>query len=365
MKQCIHFLECSGCSHHLEELEPAIWKRVKSFFEKPVPLIVENRSGWRMRAKLAIRSGEGNAPALGLFRKGSHALLEIPNCMAHHPAINRAAALLQKEMERLQIEPYDEVRQTGSLRYAQFFVCRESGLVQLTLVSREKRPAELLAERLWSHPSLWHSVWINLHESGGNAILGKEWICSFGEPFLRQRIGRSQIAFHPASFSQAHLSLFDKLLERIESWVPPETRLLEIYAGAGAIALHLAPRLASAILVEENPYSHLSYQASGSNPSFQYHLGDAREAISYFDEADLILVDPPRKGLDPHLLAALKETNDKRLIYISCSFDSFERDAKELLGSGWKLQDAAGYWLFPGADHIELSTIWEKPEQPN
>jgi len=191
--------------------------------------------------------------------------------------------------------------------------------------------------------------------------LGREWIHILGEPFLYQRIGRSRVAFHPASFSQAHLSLFDKLLEQIESWVPLSTRLLEIYAGAGAISLHLSPRLASAILVEENPYSHLSYQASHPPSTFVYRLGDAKEAIAYFDKADVILVDPPRKGLDADLLAALKQTDSKQLIYISCSFDSFEKDANELMASGWKLLDVSGYWLFPGADHIELASRWQSP----
>lgn len=360
MKECTHFFGCSGCSHSLDASEPAIWRRVKDFFGKSVPLSLENRAGWRMRARLAIRRNGQGASALGLFKRNSHDLIEIPSCLAHHPAINKAAAIIQKEMELLQIEPYDEARQTGALRYAQFFVCRKSGLIQLALVSRELRSAERLAEKLWRYPSLWHSIWINLHTASGNSILGSEWICSFGDPWLSQRIGRAEVAFHPASFSQAHLSLFDKLLERVESWVPPETRLLEVYAGAGAISFHLAPRLSSAILVEENPYSHLSYQASKPPASFDYLLGDAKEATSYLDKADLVLVDPPRKGMDPDLLVALQETNQKQLIYISCSFDSFERDAKQLLASGWELRDAAGFWLFPGADHIELATSWKK-----
>ncbi len=359
VKECSHFVHCSGCSHPLDAKAPAIWNRVETFFEKPVPLLLENKTGWRMRARLAIRKNDRGVGALGLFRRKSHDLIEIPNCLAHHSSINQAASLVQKEMEWLRIEPYDEVRQTGSLRYAQFFVCRETGCVQLTLVAREQKTAERLAERLWQIPTLWHSIWINLHKGKGNAILGSEWIHLFGPPFLSQTIGRAQIAFHPASFSQAHLTLFDQLLERIESWVAPKTRLLEVYAGAGAIALHLAPRLASALLVEENPYAHLSFLASNPPPSFRYHLGDAKEAAPFLGEADLILLDPPRKGVDQELLSALQTAQQKQLIYISCSFDSFERDAKQLLASGWKIADAAGYWLFPGADHIELATRWE------
>jgi len=357
---CEHFGRCSGCVYPLSFEEPLVWQRVKQFLNASIPLISENRPGWRMRAKLAIRKDFSGVPTLGLFRKNSHELLEIARCEAHHPSINRAAALLKSEMGHLQIELYDEIRQTGSLRYAQFFVCRESGLVQLTLVSRERRSAELLAERLSRHESIWHSIWINLHTSKNNAIFGDEWVHWGGELFLRQKIGLASLAFHPAAFSQAHLSLFDKLLERVMSWVKPGTKLLEVYAGAGAISLHLAKKLVSAVLVEENPYAHLSYQASGMNPSFHYHVGDAKEAIPYLKQASLILLDPPRKGIDPELLKALLSAQEKELIYISCSFESFERDARQLLASGWMLQDAAGYWLFPGADHIEMATHWSR-----
>jgi len=120
----------------LDATRPDIWERVTHFFGFPVPLLSENKTSWRTRAKLAIRRGSRGLPALGLFRRKSHDLVEIPSCVAHHPSINRAAALIQREMAHLLIEPYDEVRQTGSLRYAQFFVCRESNLVQLSLVSR-------------------------------------------------------------------------------------------------------------------------------------------------------------------------------------------------------------------------------------
>ncbi len=358
---CKHFSKCSGCSHSLNDTAPSIWKRIENFMQRPIPLISENSPGWRLRAKLAIRKSKDGTPALGLFERGTHTLAAIPHCQAHHPAINRAATLLAEEMRHLQIDPYDEKKQTGSLRYAQFFVCRETMRVQLTIITREKKDAKRLSERLWeADSSLWHSIWINVQTSRGNNILGPEWHHCYGELFLHQRIGRVQIAFHPASFSQAHLSLFDQLLKRVETWVKPGSKLLEIYAGAGAISLHLAPHLAFATLIEENPYSYISYQNSSPNSAFKYVQGDAKEAIAYLQDADLILLDPPRKGVDRELLSAIKEVEEKKLIYISCNFDSFERDAKELMDGGWILEDAVGYWLFPGANHIELATSWKK-----
>ncbi len=172
---------------------------------------------------------------------------------------------------------------------------------------------------------------------------------------MPQRIGRASVQFHPGAFSQAHLGLFDRILEIIEAWTPQGARLLEIYAGTGGISLHLAPHLKSAVLIEDNPYAALSFSASSPSDSFRYIQGDAKIAQEHIPEADLIVVDPPRKGLDPALLESLCKTDRKTLIYISCDFNSFERDAKRLLEANWRIEDAKAFWLFPGTDHIELA----------
>ena len=111
----------------------------------------------------------------------------------------------------------------------------------------------------------------------------------------------------------------------------------------------------------QNPYAYLSFQQTVSkqrlNP-IQYIQADAAKAGDYFEEAELILVDPPRKGLEPALLESLQKAKAKTLIYISCSFKSFQRDARQLLSSGWVIEDASLYWLFPGTDHVEIVTKW-------
>lgn len=311
-----------------------------------------------MRAKLAVR-GTSKEPFIGLFRERTHEVVEIPDCRAHHPSINQAVLLIREAMIQQGIAPYDEVRKSGQLRYVQLFVCRKTHRVQLTLVANKRKSLESLAAHLAKMP-LWHSIWINIQSEETNRILGQEWLHFSGEPFLWQPMGRANLAFHPGAFAQAHLSLFDQLLYCIETWVPLNARLLEIYAGAGGIALHLASRLQSAILVEENPYASLSFQKSVQTTSIRYIQKQAIAALSHLEEVDLILVDPPRKGIDPILLDALKKTGGKQLIYISCWFESFQRDAEALLEAGWSLIDAAGFWLFPGTNQVELATKWQK-----
>ena len=342
--------------------QPPSFSSICSFFKKALPLIQGPRTGWRLKAKLAIR-GTAASPIIGLFRPGSHEAIDLPICPDHHPAIDEGAALLRQKISALGIAPYDEIRQTGILRYAQFFVSRETGKIQLVLVAREKKSALELADAL-SKSSMWHSIWINIHKGADNKIFGNEWVLYMGEPFLVQNMGRARVSFHPAAFAQANLVLFDRILEKLDQWVPKSSRLIEIYAGVGGISLHLKSHLQSAVLIEDNPFAYLSFMNSwAKDPIFRYIQADAKAAIPYLDEGDCILVDPPRKGLDPELLEALGRLKNQVLIYISCSFQSFQRDAAILQKDGWVIEDQAVYWLFPGTDHVELVVKWKKSIQ--
>ncbi|MBX7067021.1 MAG: hypothetical protein K1X28_07305 [Parachlamydiales bacterium] len=337
---CPHFSLCSGCELP-EPYNPPVWQEALAFFREngvEPEFVSDGFSQTRMKAKLAIRNG----PALGLFKKGTHEVLSIPKCLVHHPSINKAAAILQEEISRQKVEPYDEARRCGVLRYAQFFVEAKTGRVQLALVATKE--IEAFCKVLAKH-DIWHSIWQNIHTQPTNAIFGSTWKCLHGEPFLWQPIGSHSFPFHPAAFSQAHFPLFEKMIQKIDSWIEPNQRIIELYAGVGAIGLSL--KASSLALVENNPFAHLSFQQMQRN--VPYFCIDAKEAeLSGYD---VTIVDPPRKGLDPEIIPKIVSPN---LIYVSCQFSSFQRDAKKLLELGWKLKKGAGFLLFPGTNHVEI-----------
>lgn len=338
---CPHFSQCAGCEL-ADPFNPPIWQEALSFFVPYKPeFVTQGFSQTRLKAKLAVRPG----PQIGLFKKNSHDVLPIPHCLVHHPAINRAVVLIREEMIRQNLPAYCEKTATGVLRYIQLFVERATGRVQLVLVMNT--PHEAFCQSLLKY-DLWHSIWLNIHPTASNTIFGPTWRLIHGEPFLWQTINQTPIAFHPAAFSQTHLPLFEKMVQKIETWIEPNDKILELYAGVGAIGLSLHHKALT--LVENNPFAHLSFQQSKTD--IPYLCIDAKEAD--LTQHTLIIVDPPRKGLDPVLLKKLCELQSARLIYISCGFESFKRDAKELLSSGWKLKEAAGYLLFPGTNHVEI-----------
>ena len=351
---CPHFPACSGCTLAQDLLNPPIWREVLSFFKGRVEprLITDGFLSTRYKAKLAVRPG----PEIGLFRKHSHEVVSIPHCKVHHPSINQGAALVKKEIEASGIPLYRETPPSGLLRYIQLFACRETGKIQLVLVlNAASRTPEIDAfcRSLLKH-DLWHSLWLNFHPAESNRVLGGAWLQIAGEPFLHQTLNGIPVAFHPGAFSQSHLPLFERMLRTIDSWTAPEKKILELYAGVGAIGLALARKAPRIDLVENNPFARLSFEQSRAPSHLHYHCLDAAQALGFIEEDQLIIADPPRKGLDAPLLDRLCSLKRSRLIYVSCGFESFQKDAEKLLSAGWTFTRAEGYLLFPGTNHVEI-----------
>lgn len=257
------------------------------------------------------------------------------------------------------IEPYDEACGTGILRYLQFAVNRKTDLVQLTLVLN--RPInENFVKQLYNQGGI-HSVWLNYQSQKTNRIFGDEWVHSEGERYLWDLLGNANCAFHPACFCQANIFLFEKVLARIRDWVAPNSSILELYAGIGVIGMNLVRDACEIVCVEINPFSLECFDLSKSKLALDLRekismkISSSEDAIAFIPGKKVIIVDPPRKGLDAKVLEALCLADQgTQLIYLSCGPISFQRDVEKLMIHNWKIEKAEAYLFFPGTDHVEI-----------
>jgi len=371
---CGHFPICSGCQLQKDILRPPILRQIREYFaqyETAFPLFFDAITGFRTRAKLAVR-GTAAAPQIGLFKRGTHDVEEILDCPLHHSAINAAIEIIRQAMIEEKIMPYDETTLSGDLRYLQFVVERKTNKVQLTLVCNDTSVSSSIKKLVdaISKKPLWHSIWINFQKGSTNRILGDEWLLQNTTEdkngFVWETLAGGAVCFHPACFSQAHLPLFEKMLLSIQKMVPPNKNIVEFYGGVGVIGLTLAKECDSLVCSEINPFSQECFEQSKQKLSVDeerkvsFIVKDAKECLFLLDNADVVIVDPPRKGLDPLVLKALIASSVQDLIYVSCGFASFQKEADQLLASGWSLKKAEGYLLFPGSDHIEILAHFHK-----
>ena len=350
---CDYFPTCPGCQFQENVTLPPIAQELQTFFS--FPIFHKEIIHWRTRAKLAVR---GDAQ-IGLFKRGTHDVIDIATCPLHHPAITHAIPLLKQALKKHSISSYNEQTQQGLLRYVQLVVERATGLVQLVLVVKDNQDLQPLIETL-SKQNIWHSLWINVHPLPVNRIFGDTWRLAWGAQDLFETLGGHRICFHPACFGQAHLSLFEDLLRSVQEKILPNQRVVEFYAGVGVIGLAVASRAKTVTCVEMNPFAKESFEKSHPPKNVHFKESSTEKALELLDAADVVIVDPPRKGLDSAFLNALSASSAQQLIYVSCGPYSFKRDHAILVEAGWKMAHLEGYLLFPGTDHIELLGVFER-----
>lgn len=321
--------------------------------------------GHRHRARLAVR-GRARSPKIGLFQEGSHRIVDTPRCPVHHPAINQAAADLRRAIRATGIAPYADAPHRGALRYAQFVVERETERVQVVLVGNGASPetlgalpdafAEAMGRRL-------QGLFFNAQPERTNVILGPTTVHLAGEAVVRERIGGVDVFFPPTAFGQNHLPLFDRAVERIHSLVPRGETVFEAYCGVGAIGLGLLRR--GPVRFNERSPSGLDGLARGlaARPEDERARaacleGAAGERLDGLAGADVVVVDPPRKGLDASLLAALAAAPPKRIVYLACGLPRLLEELPVLLGDGrMRLGGAEIFDFFPFTGHVE-TLVW-------
>ncbi|KAL7575883.1 hypothetical protein ACA910_003195 [Epithemia clementina (nom. ined.)] len=468
------------------------------FFQLVAP---SSLTGWRTQAKLVVapknsRWRRGDGCMFGLYLRGTHQVMSIPNCAVHHPSINRAVAVLEQATTNVGTPAYCEETREGGLRYVQLQVDRISGTICLTLVwnaenLKETHPALTLLknELVKLDKSLWHSMWCHCNNGLGNNIFHrspKRWHRLMGYEFIRERIPltvgigpqghepqqQGYFYFSPLTFRQGNLNGFlDVLALDVAKAIPGNSKVCELYAGVGVLGLTALvyhhyydtdtplqwlrcsdvnpanPRsfaraveslpkdvVVSTMQQEQRQRQYTSTEGRSSNdnkrtlqdddttsattlgdfrkkfqlaantasfsatqelrvggdPKTQYLAASAVEALLQHGQAlgaNVLVVDPPRKGLDEEVLNELCKpfdpkqpyvesptlldipdhkinwTNDvNTLVYVSCGFDALARDAEKLLNSrgGWVLKSATGYILFPGSDHVETVCVFER-----
>lgn len=392
--QCRHFDTCAGCTMQGDfHLAPTVQRARLFFASENVALSVHTGSpqSWRTHVKLAVQPlSRWGGLKLGLYKEGTHQVEAIPDCRVHHPRINLAAEELRRAATDCGVRGYQEGRpgqpSEGELRYVQMSLERESGKVQLVLVWNAatykdcEQSLARLVKKLKGNPALWHSITVNFQTSEGNAIFNvnpKQWKLLWGPPVLREKIGDAFFFFRPQIFRQANLDLFcSGIVPLVVASVPQGSRVSELYSGIGVLGLNTAARAEVVLCSDSNEYvDEVFDRCADALPQADqekvfYEVLPAEEAVEQgqCDECDVLIVDPPRKGLDEGVLQLLLGKHPsasapglKRLIYVSCGFDALERDTRALLESRqWALRSADGFVLFPGSDHVETVCVFDK-----
>jgi tRNA/tmRNA/rRNA uracil-C5-methylase (TrmA/RlmC/RlmD family) len=276
-------------------------------------------------------------------------------------------ASVRRALAESRVPPYSDQAHAGVARYLQVVVERSSETAQIVLVTNtaERAPLASAFDALQGDlGATLHSLWQNPQLQRTNTILGPTFEHIAGPPSVRETLGGASVFYPPGAFGQNNLPLFERLVSEVQAAVPSQARIVELYAGVGAIGLGLAARSRSITFNElgADSLAGLERGIAALPPEVAARArvvaGSAAEHADLVGGADVVIADPPRRGLDRALIDALAARKPPLFVYVSCDLSTLLPQASELIERGLALRELSLYGLFPFTDHVETVAIF-------
>lgn len=369
--KCAHFGTCGGCQ--LQNISYAAQKQFKENLVKqaltriggiqapPVLPLVGSPQEYHYRNKAQIPFGSLNGQVtLGFFAPNSHDIVDMRECPLHHPDMITVALAVKKFIQDKTIPIYDEKAHSGVIRHC---IVRSSDYMKELLVgivanTKEAPWSKALAAELKKLALSEYkvaSVVINVNTKKTNKIIDEKILNAAGEGFITEKIGGHFYKVSLNTFLQVNRQQAEAAYQLLEDRLLPGKKVLDLYCGVGTITLQVAKKSAAVLGIEENTTAIKDAKRNALNNNITnvtFTAGQAeRQDIKGF-EPSVIIVDPPRKGLEEHLLAQMLETAPEQILYMSCNPATLARDIK-ILSEKYDLVDVTPFDFFPQTGHVE------------
>ena len=381
---CPHFPNCVGCPFikvpYPEQLlrKRAIVSQALSEYAalagaEVSPVIASpHRLGYRARVKLVVRKNRDQI-AMGLYVPHTHRVIDISSCPVHPRQVNQVVVYLKKKVLELGIAPYDERDDSGDLRYLDFRFSFARHELSLTLVTRHAsfpQGAPLTKALLQRFPFIT-GVIQNINDKHGNVIWGENFRTLGGRDTIMERMGNLKLVFPAGTFSQANPFTARKLYERVYELgaLKGGETVLDLYCGVGPISLYLSVAARQVWAVDD---SELSITTAKQNArrngrgNCRFIAGDVATTLAQLatdlPRIDLMVVNPPRKGVKPAALEAVLGAGAPRIIYVSCEPHSLARDLNRLLSANYRVVNIQPFDMFPQTEEVETVVLLAKAQ---
>ena len=375
---CPYFGVCGGCQWQMLDYAAQVSQKRTILadalsriggIEPPAIEAVPDATGWayRNKAQFPVAGNAGNL-ALGYYRRGTHHIIPVDRCPIVADGINAAWPALREMLQQSGLPGYNEARHRGLLRHVALRASRKSGKLTLVLVTAGQLNLESLAARIIDQVPGIESVWQNINPGAGNTIFGARWHRWAGPEYAGETINGLKFRLSPSAFLQVNLPQAEAAYRLMAQSLAPSRRedVLDLYCGAGAIALGLARQARSVTGIEGSPHAVADAQASADLNGItncDFHAGAAEQETAHMARADIVVLDPPRKGADKALWPEIARLRPRAVAYMSCNPATLARDAKELRAAGYRLTRVWMIDMFPQTYHVESLGIFERERE--
>lgn len=383
--KCSIHKRCGGCklqhSTYKEQLNFK-FERVKDCITKIGKLdesIVQFPLGmdepWRYRNKVQLPIGMVNGELkIGFFAPRSHEIIDMETCLIQDEIADKVVGITRSWIKKNNIKPYNidgKYDETGILRHIMIrrgFTTNEVMVVLVTNGSKLPNKDEFIRLITENIPGI-KSIVQNINSKPTNVILGQECITLWGESTISDYIGEFKFNISPLSFFQVNPVqtevLYNKALEY--AGLTGDETVFDAYCGTGTITLFLSQKAKKVYGVEIIPQAieNANINAKENNVNnVEFFVGESEvvipDLINKGIKADVVVVDPPRKGCDVKLLNAITNIDAKKIVYVSCDPSTLARDLAILEENGYKTMEIQPVDMFPHTVHVETVVLMSK-----
>ena len=368
---------CGGCDFwHMDYEEETRLKaeRVRTCLNRmagenldTVPILAAPTChGYRNKAQYPLAQKKGRAYA-GFFRAGTHEVVENDRCRILPLETDVVKDLVMDYVNKFHVSIYDETTHKGLLRHIYVRRGAVSGQILVCLVGNGATLPKVdeLLKRLKTLPGFTTLV-LSVNTKKGNAVLGDQFITLYGPGYIEDTLCGLTFRLSPRSFYQVNHDQAQRLYETAiaQAGITKEDTVLDLYCGVGTITLAMAGAAGKVIGVEVIPQAVEDARDNALRNGIdnaEFFCGDAGQAALELERQgvrpDVVVVDPPRKGLNADTIEALHRMSPRRIVYVSCDPATLARDVALLKPHGYTLQTVTAADLFPRCAHVETVVL--------
>ena len=374
--RCPQARACGGC-----QIQPLAYEKQLEYKENKVKELLERvgkvqdyvmepiigmKEPWYYRNKAQFPVGKTKEGEIvtGFYAGRTHSIIPVEECFIQHSLNQELMAIVRQWMKAYDVQPYNEASHTGLVRHIFTRIGKYTGEVMVCLVINGKKiPKEAeLVECLKKVPGMT-SICLNINREKTNVILGSTVKCLWGQPYITDKIGDIAYRISPLSFFQVNPIQTQKLYSTALEYagLTGNETVWDLYCGIGTISLFLAKSAKKVYGVEIVPEAIADAKENAQLNGIEnaeFFVGKAEEVLPEQYEkngvyADVIVVDPPRKGCDEKLLQCMVQMAPKRIVYVSCDPATLARDLGFLEANGYKVEKVRCTDMFPHSTHVE------------
>ena len=335
----------------------------------------------KMQVPFAVKNGE---VVYGFFAGRTHYVVEFDDCIVGFKGSDKILKTIKKAIIKYNISVYDEKTNEGIFRELLIRCGNISKEISLTYILNDsdyedrielyKEFDKNVCENLSLKSIQIATSTININTSNNNILLGKKNIVLNGKGYIEDKIGDIKYHISPESFYQVNIEmtkpLYDKVIEYAD--FKGDETVLDLYCGIGTISLYIAKYIKSVTGIEivEKAIENAKENATiNSINNARFICADVDEDLSNnsdfsqisLNEFDIVLLDPPRKGLDENTIKLIKSINPKKVIYVSCDPATLARDLNIICNecNDYRLERISNVDMFPHTMHVETIALIE------